>query len=127
MANLFSQDITNAANRYFCWGHDPHFYDLYLQKYAALNPVFPQSMTYPVCTPFTSGDIIPFEEMRETQYHKGWLEPQGYIDFRRLQSRKDRRLGSSELRSSGISAKALSMPLRGSAWVSLRRICAVPC
>lgn len=81
MGNLFSQNIENVANRYFSWGHDPHFYDLYLQKYAALNPVFPRSMTYPVCTPFTSSDIIPFEEMRKTQYHKGWLEPQGYIDF----------------------------------------------
>jgi hypothetical protein len=81
MGNLFSQDITNVANRFFSWGHDPYFYDLYLQKYVALNPLVPGGMTYPVCTPFTSGDIIPFEEMRKTQYHKGWLEPQGYIDF----------------------------------------------
>ena len=81
MGNLFFQDITNAASRYFSWGLDPHFYDLYLQKYAALNPIFPAAMAFPVCEPFTSSDIVPFEKMEQTQYYKEWLEPQGYIDF----------------------------------------------
>ena len=82
MGNLFSQDaLSQTASRYFSWGHDPYFYDLYLTKYAPLNPIFPAAMSYPICEPFASTDIISFEDMQKTQYYKEWLEPQGYIDF----------------------------------------------
>ncbi|MGH6734578.1 MAG: helix-turn-helix transcriptional regulator [Methyloceanibacter sp.] len=81
MGNMFFQDVTNAAGGYFAWGHDPYYYDLYLQKYAAINPIFPAVMAFPICEPFTSSDFVPFAQMHETDYYKGWLEPQGYIDF----------------------------------------------
>jgi DNA-binding CsgD family transcriptional regulator len=82
MANLFSQDVVNHhANRYFTWGGDPFYMDLYLEKYAALNPLFPRALSIPVGGVLAQTDIMSHAEYRETRFYKEWAKPQGYIDF----------------------------------------------
>jgi DNA-binding CsgD family transcriptional regulator len=82
MANIYSQDaIDRTANRYFTWGHDPHYVALYLEQYAALNPMLPAQMFFPAGAVYSMADIISHEEMRETRFYREWLEPQGYVDF----------------------------------------------
>jgi DNA-binding CsgD family transcriptional regulator len=82
MANLFSQDSVNKnANRYFTWGDDPHYTSLYLEKYAALNPLFPTGLFFPVGEVYGQADIMPYEELSRTRFYKEWLEPQGFLDF----------------------------------------------
>jgi len=82
MANIYSQDaIDKTANRYFTWGHDPHYVSLYLETYAGLNPMLPAQLFFPAGEVYSMADIISHAEMRETRFYKEWLEPQGYVDF----------------------------------------------
>lgn len=82
MANIYSQDaIEKTANRYFTWGHDPHYVSLYLETYAGLNPMLPAQLFFPAGEVYSMADIISHAEMQETRFYKEWLEPQGYVDF----------------------------------------------
>jgi DNA-binding CsgD family transcriptional regulator len=82
MANLFTQDaVRKNANRVYTWGDDPHYTQLYIEKYAALNPLFPTGMFFPVGEVFGSADIMPHDEMEQSRFYKEWMKPQGYIDF----------------------------------------------
>jgi DNA-binding CsgD family transcriptional regulator len=82
MANIYSQDaIEKTANRYFTWGHDPHYVSLYMETYAGLNPMLPAQLFFPAGEVYSMADIISHAEMRETRFYKEWLEPQGYVDF----------------------------------------------
>ena len=82
MANIYSQDaIDKTANRYFTWGHDPHYVSLYLETYAGLNPMLPAQLFFPAGEVYSMADILSHAEMRETRFYREWLAPQGYIDF----------------------------------------------
>lgn len=82
MANLFTQDaVRKSANRFYTWGDDPHYTQLYMEKYAALNPLFPAGMFFPVGEVFGQADIMPHEELQDSRFYKEWMKPQGYIDF----------------------------------------------
>jgi hypothetical protein len=82
MANIFWQDVlAKSAKKFFEWGQDPRYTQLYMEKYAALNPFFPAAYTFSVGHVFSQSDIIPHDVMRETQIYKEWMAPQGYIDF----------------------------------------------
>lgn len=81
-SNIFSQDaIRKTANRYFVWGIDPYYDSLYLEKYAALNPLFPSVLFFPVGEVYEQTDIMPVAELQESRLYKEWMQPQGYIDF----------------------------------------------
>jgi DNA-binding CsgD family transcriptional regulator/PAS domain-containing protein len=81
-SNIFSQDaIKKTANRYFMWGIDPYYDSLYLEKYAALNPLFPSVLFFPVGEVYEQTDIMPVAELRQSRLYKEWMQPQGYIDF----------------------------------------------
>jgi hypothetical protein len=48
-AHLFAQDsIRKTANIYFAWGDDPSFNQLYIDKYAKINPMFPGAIFFNV-------------------------------------------------------------------------------
>jgi DNA-binding CsgD family transcriptional regulator/PAS domain-containing protein len=82
MANIFWQDVVGkAAKKFFEWGNDPHYTQLYMEKYARLNPLFPAAYSFPVGDVFSQSEVMPFEELRETRIYKEWMKPQGYIDF----------------------------------------------
>ncbi len=81
-ANIFSQDAINqTANRYFVWGIDPYYDSLYLEKYAALNPLFPSVLFFDVGDVYDQTDILPVAEMCKSRLYREWMKPQGYIDF----------------------------------------------
>lgn len=81
-SNIFSQDaIKKAANRYFMWGIDPYYDSLYVEKYAALNPLFPSVLFFPVGDVYEQTDIMPVAELQESRLYNEWMQPQGYIDF----------------------------------------------
>jgi DNA-binding CsgD family transcriptional regulator len=82
MANIYSQDAVNkAVNRYFTWGHNPHYVTLYAETYAGLNPMLPAQLFFPAGDIYDMADIISYAEMRQTRFYKEWLDPQGYVDF----------------------------------------------
>ncbi len=82
MANIFWQDvIAKTAKRFFEWGNDPHYTQLYMEKYAAINTLFPAAYFFSVGHVFCQSEVMPFDELRETRIYKEWMQPQGYIDF----------------------------------------------
>jgi DNA-binding CsgD family transcriptional regulator len=82
MANIFWQDVAGkSAKKLFEWGNDPRYTDLYMEKYAKIDPLFPAAYFFSVGEVFSQSDIMPYEELYETRIYKEWIQPQGYIDF----------------------------------------------
>jgi DNA-binding CsgD family transcriptional regulator len=80
-SSLFSQDIVGVNSKgYFAAGHDPHFMELYHQKYFKINPVFPTVVFFDVEQRLSVPDCLPREEFCRTQFAREWVIPQGYVD-----------------------------------------------
>jgi DNA-binding CsgD family transcriptional regulator len=83
-ASLHSQDaITRATDALFWWGRDssaPHYFDLYLQKYGRINPIFPGVVFFEVETPVAVPDVLSCEEFVRTRFFREWLAPQSLMD-----------------------------------------------
>jgi DNA-binding CsgD family transcriptional regulator len=81
-ANIFWQDVVGkAAKKFFEWGNDPHYTQLYMDVYAKINPMFPGAYAQPLGEVFSQIDLIPFDELHETRIYKEWMAPQGFVDF----------------------------------------------
>jgi DNA-binding CsgD family transcriptional regulator len=82
MVNLFSQDVVNhQASRLFTWGGEPQYHTLYLEKYAALNPLFPKGLFFPEGEVLVLTDIITYAAYRGSRFYKEWAAPQGFVDL----------------------------------------------
>jgi DNA-binding CsgD family transcriptional regulator len=83
-ASLHSQDsISRATDALFWWGREssaPHYFDLYLQKYGRINPIFPGVVFFDVELPIAIPDVISCEEFVQTRFFREWLAPQGLMD-----------------------------------------------
>lgn len=80
-ANLFAQDsVRKSANRYFTWGDHPDFTQLYIDKYAKLNPMFPGVIFFDVGEVHQITEIIPRHELCRTRFALEWMGPQQMID-----------------------------------------------
>jgi hypothetical protein len=80
-ANLISQDtIKKNANVHFSWGVDPHYVQLYLEKYCKINPVFPSVVFFDVEKTHWIPDVLPRDEFCRTRFCREYLLPQGYMD-----------------------------------------------
>jgi DNA-binding CsgD family transcriptional regulator len=80
-AHLFAQDYGGkTTNRYFTWGDEPSFTQLYIDKYAKINPMFPGALFFNVEEVHQLVEIIPREEVRRTRFCIEWMAPQEIID-----------------------------------------------
>jgi DNA-binding CsgD family transcriptional regulator/PAS domain-containing protein len=80
-ANLFSQvPASKEIIIYLQWNVDPHYEQLYFEKYSRMNPYFPGFAFFEVGKVHAGSDIMPFEEFIETRFYKEWVRPQGFID-----------------------------------------------
>jgi len=81
-ANIFWQDVIGkSAKRFYEWGHDPHYTQLYMNTYVKVNPLFPGAFTFAVGQVFTQSELISYAELHETRLYKEWMQPQGFVDF----------------------------------------------
>jgi DNA-binding CsgD family transcriptional regulator len=81
-ANIFCLDLAaKTAKMFFEWGNDPHYTQLYIEKYSRLNALFPAAYRFPVGRVFCQLDVMPHDELHKTQIYKEWMQPQGYVDF----------------------------------------------
>ena len=82
MANISCLDVAaKTAKMFFEWGNDPHYTQLYIEKYSRLNELFPAAYRFPIGRVFCQSDVMPYDELHETQIYKEWMRPQGYVDF----------------------------------------------
>ena len=80
-AMLFWQDSLLAKRgRYHSWGDDPEFTRSYFEKYIALSPVRKIQYLIPVGNVTSISRIIGIRNMRQTQFFREWMHPQGYVD-----------------------------------------------
>jgi DNA-binding CsgD family transcriptional regulator len=82
-AALFSKD---AARKhldvyYDDGGLDPHYKQLYFDKYAKLDPYTTGHVFAEIEEIVATADLLPYGEFLETRFNKEWAEPQLLVDF----------------------------------------------
>jgi DNA-binding CsgD family transcriptional regulator len=78
---LFWHDAaTEKSAAVHMFNEDPHYTQLYFEKYLPLNPCFPAGAFIDAGVVWGSTDLIPFEEIVETRFYAEWMKPQGIID-----------------------------------------------
>jgi DNA-binding CsgD family transcriptional regulator/PAS domain-containing protein len=82
-AAVFSKDATTKGlNVYYdCGGIDPHYTQLYLQKYAKYDPSTTAHLLAEIEQPICTADVMPLEEFETTRFYQEWGRPQGLTDF----------------------------------------------
>ncbi|MBV9701877.1 MAG: LuxR family transcriptional regulator [Methylobacteriaceae bacterium] len=83
-ASLHSQDsISRATDVLFWWGREAsasYYFELYLEKYGRINPIFPGVIFFDVELPVAVPDVLSCEEFVRTRFFREWLAPQNLID-----------------------------------------------
>jgi DNA-binding CsgD family transcriptional regulator/PAS domain-containing protein len=80
-AALFWHDsATQRSQALYLFNEDPHFTNLYFEKYLTMNPMFPAASFVDTGTIVSIDDVLPYEEFIETRFYKEWVAPQGVID-----------------------------------------------
>jgi DNA-binding CsgD family transcriptional regulator len=81
-AALYSKDGTSDSGTvyYDDGGIDPHYKQLYFDKYVRLDPTTSAMQLAEIGEPMGGFDLIPYEDMVATRFYKEWVEPQGMTD-----------------------------------------------
>ena len=81
-AALYAKDTVRKTVRFVhIYGVKTEFVQSYFDRYASLDPFAISRFFFPVEQVFSTTDIMPHEEFRETIFFKEWVRPQGWIDF----------------------------------------------
>jgi DNA-binding CsgD family transcriptional regulator len=79
-AGLFSKDSVNkAANAYYTFGCDPRYLQLSLGNSWRFDP-FASLPLFDVAQVVSTDNFMPYDEYRETPFHREWARPQGLVD-----------------------------------------------
>jgi DNA-binding CsgD family transcriptional regulator len=82
-ASIFAKDA--AATTLTVFHHDgrvdPHYVQLYYERYMALDPANTAHFFSTVEAPLATADFIDYGEFLETRFYKEWAQPQGLVDF----------------------------------------------
>jgi DNA-binding CsgD family transcriptional regulator len=77
---ILQDNIRKIAEVPFGSTHDPHYRQLYAEKYFRINPMFPTITFFNVETTIPVTDILSRAELCQTKFGREWLAPQRYID-----------------------------------------------
>ena len=77
------------------FNQNPHYLQLYFEKYLPMNPMFPAAIFMEPGVVHTSDDLVPREEFNKTRFYREWCKPQGIVDA--LAANLERGLTSSAL------------------------------
>ncbi|MBX9647469.1 MAG: LuxR family transcriptional regulator [Xanthobacteraceae bacterium] len=81
-ATIFSKNPSSRnGSAYFDFGVDPHFRQLYFDKYVKLDPATTGHCFAEIGHPIATADLLPYAEFLETRFYKEWAAPQGLVDF----------------------------------------------
>lgn len=59
---------------------DPHYRQLYFEKYIKLDPCTTGQFFAKVGEPVCTTDVIPYDEFKQTRFYKEWVRPQRLAD-----------------------------------------------
>ncbi|MGA7485815.1 MAG: LuxR family transcriptional regulator, partial [Xanthobacteraceae bacterium] len=78
---LFARDtVHKTGNSYYDVGVDPHYRQLYFDKYIRFDPMNAAYLVLDVGDVVSNSNVIPHAEFVETRFFKEWVQPQGWID-----------------------------------------------
>ena len=78
---LLTQGTAVPGNIFFDWGCDPKYTQSYLNTYGRLNPLIIPMMLYArVGSAVGTSDLIPYDEIVTSRFHREWAAPQRFID-----------------------------------------------
>jgi DNA-binding CsgD family transcriptional regulator len=81
-AGLGWKDVTARRGDafYISNGWDPHYKQLYFEKYVKMDPCTIGQFFADVGQPVITADLIPYEEFVQTRVYQEWAKPQGLVD-----------------------------------------------
>jgi DNA-binding CsgD family transcriptional regulator/PAS domain-containing protein len=80
-AGLISRDsVSKSGNAHYTFGCNSHYLQLYLDRYAKLDPTTALFFFAPEQVASVA-DFMPYDEYLETRFHKEWARPQGWVDW----------------------------------------------
>jgi hypothetical protein len=125
-AGLFSKDSVNkAANAYYTFGCDPRYLKLSLGNSWKFDP-FASLPFFDVAQVVSTDNFMPYDEYRETPFHREWARPQGLVDSASAVLDKSV-TGIAFLSVLRMKPMAVSTATRAGAWALSYPMCAVPC
>jgi DNA-binding CsgD family transcriptional regulator len=82
-ATLFSKDVNSKTGMYFYHAGDvdPHYTQLYFEKYVKLDPSTSAHVLAEIEQPISTIDIMPHSEFYQTRFYLEWVAPQDLVDF----------------------------------------------
>lgn len=81
-ASLFSKDAASKTGAVVHeHGIDPHYRNLYFERYIKLDPATTAQYFAEVGEPISTADLIPYDEFLETRFYREWAAPQHFVDF----------------------------------------------
>jgi DNA-binding CsgD family transcriptional regulator len=80
---IFSKDATRKSLdiHFDDGGIDPHYKQLYLDKYVKLDPCTTSHVFAGIEQPVSTADLFPLREFYQTRFYREWVEPQRHVDF----------------------------------------------
>lgn len=80
-ASLYYKDATKRSDAVaYQFGLDPLYVQLYVDKYAKLDPATTGYFFAEIEEPIGTADVMPHSEFRETRFYKEWARPQHLVD-----------------------------------------------
>ena len=81
-AALFSKDAAGQlGDVQYDVGIDPHYKQLYFEKYVGLDPATTAQFFAEIGEPRGMNDMMPYDEFLQTRFYQEWVRPQGLVDF----------------------------------------------
>ena len=81
-AAIFSKSPTAGNGHvYYESGVDPHYRQLYFDKYVKLDPATTSHYFADIGQPIAVADFMPYREFLKTRFYREWARPQGIVDF----------------------------------------------
>jgi DNA-binding CsgD family transcriptional regulator len=80
-AGLFWKDAASkSGDAVYGYGIEPHYQQLYFEKYIKLDPLTIGQFFAEVEQPVAVADLMPYDEFLETRAYREWGRPQGLVD-----------------------------------------------
>jgi DNA-binding CsgD family transcriptional regulator len=81
-AAIFSKSaIAGNGDVHYEFGTDPHYRQLYFEKYVRLDPATAGHHFAEIGQPMAVEDLMPYPEFTQTRFYREWARPQGIVDF----------------------------------------------
>src|SRR5215468_1935988 len=81
-AAFYAKDAaTKTGNVYYdSGGCDPHYKQLYFEKYIKIDPTTAGHCFAEIGQPVGTADVVPYQEFLQSRFYRDWVRPQELVD-----------------------------------------------